>query len=268
MNKAFFFETEGISDPSILLDEFESQGIFFSYFEVDQKYYLFFYSEKWIEIDFLYQSIDVIQELNSKKREIRSLRGFFLYALEIMEDGKDVEVLKTNLKPFFWRKVKNIIRQNKKSALQEFLFGSKKTDLDIRKEFQHLKEKVEALQNQVDSLHKKITQLENQVQNSKTLSEGSRSLQNGSSAGERYNLSSNKNEAQNPPNFITLARIPEQEKVQIIQTGFQRQADRKISLKQYYESTQPYSLFQLKGYNIKYETIRHNKIYKKLKQQE
>jgi len=40
------------------------------------------------------------------------LTGFFLYALEIMEGrsetpvakgiGKDVEVLKTNLQPFFW----------------------------------------------------------------------------------------------------------------------------------------------------------------------
>jgi len=42
-----------------------------------------------------------------------------------MENGKDLEVLKTNLQPFSWRKVKNIIRQNKKKALLEFLFGNK-----------------------------------------------------------------------------------------------------------------------------------------------
>ena len=66
----------------------------------------------------------MIQELDSKQRKIRSLRGFFLYALEIMENAKDYEILSTNLQPFFWQKVKNIIRQNKKAALQEFLFGS------------------------------------------------------------------------------------------------------------------------------------------------
>jgi len=37
--------------------------------------------------------------------------------------GKNYEILSTNLQPFFWRKVKNIIRQNKKAILQEFLFG-------------------------------------------------------------------------------------------------------------------------------------------------
>ena len=41
-----------------------------------------------------------------------------------LEKGKDYEILTTNLQPFFWRKVKNIIRQNKNAALQEFLFGS------------------------------------------------------------------------------------------------------------------------------------------------
>ena len=95
---------------------------------MDQNYYLFFYSQKSIQIDFLYQSVTVIQELDSKQRKIRSLRGFFLYVLEIIEDGKDYEILQTNLQPFFWRKVKNIIRQNKKSALHEFLFRSQPAD--------------------------------------------------------------------------------------------------------------------------------------------
>ena len=89
--------------------ELKKQEIFFSYFQVkqankqlDNKYYLFLYSQKSIQIDFLYQSIDVIQELAYKQRKIRSLRGFFLYALEIIENGKDYEILKTNLQPFFW----------------------------------------------------------------------------------------------------------------------------------------------------------------------
>ena len=39
-----------------------------------------------------------------------------------MENSQEYEILSTNLQPFFWKKVRNIIRQNKKSALQEFLF--------------------------------------------------------------------------------------------------------------------------------------------------
>jgi len=74
-----------------------------------------------LKCNFLYQSIDVIQEWDSKQRKIRSLRGFFLYALEIMENGEDSKILSTNLQAFFWRKVKNVIRQNKKAALHEFL---------------------------------------------------------------------------------------------------------------------------------------------------
>ena len=62
-----------------------------------------------------------------------------------------------------------------------------------------------------------------------------------------------------------MKQIPEQERVEIIQTGFQLQAEGKISLKKYYESPQEYSLFQSKGYSIKYESIRRNKLYKKLK---
>jgi hypothetical protein len=92
----------------------KTKQIFFSYFQVDQKYYLFFYAQKPININFLYQSVEIIEELDSKQRKIQSLRGFFLYGLEIMANGKDYEILHTNLQPFFWRKVKNILRQNKR----------------------------------------------------------------------------------------------------------------------------------------------------------
>jgi hypothetical protein len=67
----------------------KQQKIFFSYFQVNQNYYLFLYAQKSMEIDFIYQSIHLIQELDSKQLKIRSLRGFFLYALEIIENGKD-----------------------------------------------------------------------------------------------------------------------------------------------------------------------------------
>jgi hypothetical protein len=89
MNNIFFFQTQQIPDDTILFNELNHQKIFFSYFQVDQNYYLFVYSQKSIPIDFLSDSIDLIQELDSKQRKIRSFRGFFLYALEIMETGKD-----------------------------------------------------------------------------------------------------------------------------------------------------------------------------------
>ena len=83
MNNPFFFQTKQIPDDSSFFNQVKKQKIFFSYFQVDQKYYLFFYSQKSIDIDFLYQSVDVIQELDSKQRKIRSLRGFFLYACSL-----------------------------------------------------------------------------------------------------------------------------------------------------------------------------------------
>jgi hypothetical protein len=66
-------------------------------------------------------------------------------------------------------------------------------------------------------------------------------------------------------NFKTLARIPEKERIEIIQIGFRLNQEGKISLKKYYESTEEYSLFHLKGYSIKYESIRRTKLYQKLK---
>ena len=93
MNYAFFFQTKQIPDDRILFNEFKQQKIFFSYFQVDQNYYLFIYSQTNIQIDFLYPLVQVIEELDSKQRKIRSLRGFFLYALEIM------------VKPWFQEKI-------------------------------------------------------------------------------------------------------------------------------------------------------------------
>lgn len=46
---------------------------------------------------------------------------------------------------------------------------------------------------------------------------------------------------------FTLGRISEQERISIIQTGFKLNQEQKISLKEYYEITEEYSLFQLKG---------------------
>jgi len=52
-----------------------------------------------------------------------------------------------------------------------------------------------------------------------------------------------------------LGSIPEEERIEIIERGFQLQAEGKISLKKYYQGvSEPNSLFQLKGYQIKYES--------------
>ena len=281
MNTAFFFQTQQIPDSSSIFDQLKQQNIFFSYFQVDLNYYLFLYAQKSIDINFLYQSIDVIQELDSKQRKIRSFRGFFLYALEIMQTGKDYEILTTNLQPFFWRKVKNIIRQNKKGALLEFLFGKAEVNQDQTDLcFPHLEDQIQRLQNQVNSLQERLSHLENQnletQRNLNILSATDRRLKSHTSKLEEGLTPSNQEKGLNRANFITLSQIPEEEQIEIIQKGFQLQAESKISLKKYYESTEEYSLFQLKGYSIKYEpkhkrrmnvvnSIRRTKLYQQLK---
>ena len=95
---------------------------------------------------------------------------------------------------------------------------------------------------------------------------------------EEQNLLFDQSKVQNKQNFTTSednfvddvwrspGKISEQERVEIIQKGFQLQAEGKISLKKYYESTDPNSFFQSKGYSIKYESIRRTKLYQKLKE--
>jgi hypothetical protein len=120
------------------------------------------------------------------------------------------------------------------------------------------------------------TSRENDIE-SKTVLEAPRSPLKPLSGSQQYNISSasqipkfkpisaNQEKGLNGSNFITLGRIPEQERIEIIQRGFQLQAEGKISLKKYYEGTETDSLFQLKGYRIKYEAIRKNKFYQQLK---
>ena len=264
MKNAFFCQTQQIPDHGIIFDQFKKQTIFFSYFQVDQKYYLFFYTQKLIEIDFLYQAVNVIQELDSKKRKIRSLRGFLLYGLEIMENGKDFEILSTNLQPFFWKKVKDVIRQNKKGALQKFLFGSQLNHSDSQKD---LEEKIQILQNQLNSLQQKVIDLETKAENQKYVRRGqNKASEDIKGVQQEDYIAATQTKGQNDHNFITLGKISEQEKVEIIKVGFQRNQDKKISLKKYYQGKGKYTLFESKGYQIKYDTIRRTKLYQQLSQ--
>jgi len=110
----------------------------------------------------------VIQELDSKQLKIRSFRGFFLYALEIMQMGENYEILKTNLQPFFWRKVKSIIRQNQKGTLPEFLFGSTQgIESTYPGSSPALDAKIQNFQNQVNFLQQRVINLEAKLENSK-----------------------------------------------------------------------------------------------------
>ena len=83
---------------------------------------------------------------------------------------------------------------------------------------------------------------------------------------EEYNTKSNQEKGLNGANFITLGKISEDEQIEIIQLGFQLNKEGKIYFKKYYQSTDQNSLFQLKGYSIKYESIRRIKLSKKLNQ--
>ena len=172
-----------------------------------------------------------------------------------MENRKDLEILNTNLEASFWRKLKAILRQNKKVVLLRFLFGTIETKVDIE-------EKIQILETLVASLQEKVIHLENQ-RNINMLSAADRIPLKAYSKTEEGK--SNKNQTQKQPNFIIFNQISKQERSEIIQTGFRLNQERKISLKKYYESTDPNSLVQSKGYSIKYESIRRTKLYQQLK---
>jgi hypothetical protein len=71
---------------------------------------------------------------------------------------------------------------------------------------------------------------------SESLSEASKIPLKPLSITQQYNISSNQKKGLNEPNFITFGKISEDEKIEIIKTGFQLQAESKISFKKYYES--------------------------------
>ena len=174
-----------------------------------------------------YQSVKVIQELDSKQRKIRSLRGFFI----------------------------------------EFLFGyTEVINSTYQSSSPGLDAKIQTLQNQVDSLQQKIIQLESKLENPKyALSESSQPLKSSKTI-QQDDYTFEVEKGPNDQNFIILSKIPEEERVEIIKLDFQLNQEGKISLKKYYESKDTNSLFQIHGYCLKYESIRRTSIYKSLKE--
>jgi hypothetical protein len=159
---------------------------------------LFFYHQKFIDIDRIEPLIHILDELDRKQRKIRSLRGFFLYVLEIMENGQDYQILKTNLQPSFWRKLKSILRQNKKTVLIKFLFPTSKLEIsknskDQIKNIKNFASTLKSLQDEVHSLKEIVIHLENQIlikeENTKMLSDVSKIDQKAPSKVEQCDIS-------------------------------------------------------------------------------
>jgi hypothetical protein len=71
--------------------------------------------------------------------------------------------------------------------------------------------------------------------------------------------------SKNQANFNHFTALSEIEQVDIIQTEFHLQAEGKISLKKYYQWLEEYTLFEWKGFKIKYETIRRTNLYQNFK---
>lgn len=73
MKNALLLEIGKILENKNIFDVVEKKEIFYSYFLANQKYFLFCYSEKSISTNFIYESVEVISKIDSKKRQIRSI---------------------------------------------------------------------------------------------------------------------------------------------------------------------------------------------------
>lgn len=240
MKNVVFLQVQKIENNSNIFGEINKKSISYSYFRVQNKYYLFCFQQTPILcLDFFYNSINVVDKINFKARKIRSFRGFLLYALEIIRNN-DSQILETNLSPDFWNEVENIIRQNKKDALFNYLFGENTSN------YQDLKIRIDQLEKQVTSLQQKITHLET----NKNPLEITTSVQN----------------IPLDVKFKTPLEITNSDKVDIIKKGFLINKEQKISLKMYYEKPgRKFSVFAEHGFSIKYDSIRRISLYKKLK---
>ena len=65
-----FFEIEKISNPLNIFKMMKKKNLFFSYFQVDQKFYVLAFSKEAFKPNFLYKFFIIIQELNKKTRRI------------------------------------------------------------------------------------------------------------------------------------------------------------------------------------------------------
>ena len=123
--------------------------------------------------------------------------------------------------------VKKIIQQNKKAALQEFLFRSQGSTDQIEEKIQNLQDQVNSLAEQVERLQERVIHLD-QEGNLNMLSAAEKmpvkpplNPQLGNTSLNQINglNFTNYDYFHNGPNFIPLGKISQQEKIEIIQTG-------------------------------------------------
>jgi len=62
----------------------------------------------------------------------------------------DVEILKTNQNSLFWDEVENVIKQNRKSSLEGFLFKTENRNFNF--EQKEVIKKIQVIQSQVNNL--------------------------------------------------------------------------------------------------------------------
>lgn len=118
----FFYQIAAINESKCRLSNLFEKDIYYSYFNILDEYFIFGFSQKKdCDLKKFHAQVHVYKLLNRRKRLIRSLSGFFLYALEFIKN-KDCKILDTNLPPLFWLEVESVLRQNRKDVLEKFLF--------------------------------------------------------------------------------------------------------------------------------------------------
>jgi|JI91814BRNA_FD_contig_101_412366_length_1498_multi_3_in_0_out_0_2 hypothetical protein len=162
---SFFLKIEEISNSDTFFLKLKEYRLKYHYFQICSTYYLFLVgtSHSWDVLELCYKRLEIVEELNKKQRKLRSVRGFFLYVSEILEKGgdKNIEVLETNFPPLFWKRVKDVLRQNKKGALTELLFGTSNSSIKKSKiSLEELAQNLQTLQIQVNLLKDKVKYLE------------------------------------------------------------------------------------------------------------
>lgn len=240
---AHLLKINPIDENSSLFQEFKKRKFFFQYFQLETDYFLLIYGKKDeesnIDTEFFLESIEVIQELNTRKRRLRSIRGFLLYAIELMNSyNYPVNIIATNFQPLFWQRITSILRQNKKNYLLQFLFGNKNNQ-------KITVERDEILQKEILSLREELKSLTSSLQTNQISS---------------FNVKNAKE------NYRNLKDFPENQQKEIIETGLELVKQKKLNgFEEYCEGDSSDSLFIKKGFRIKYETTRRLPIYKKVK---
>lgn len=279
---AYFVEVEPIAESSELFDDLEKKDYYYYYFQKNQMYFLFLYGKYGINLEaYLMMYLEIRKELNSKQRKIRSIRGFLLYALEVINYNEEfVKVLKTNFRPRFWTKVQDVIKQNKKGYLFNFLFGTYKSS--SVSESVALETKYFELENQIQNMRHDIISLRESFNtlssiNLETNNQSKVKGQNGFGPIPKEDFvdldqSSKKifNKHFDPlskeeQKYITkqFKELSMEEREEIISEGFKLFDQGLITQSEYFEGTDhPRSLFQTRKFCLKYNSIRKTPLFR------